>query len=1197
MSVDLIKRSLSFEKERHVGLIFFAGFLILLAVLLSNLEISELWAFGDLGIPPADFQQFYDRTFYIWQTEGIGSTRTPIFNVNVMMLTASAILGSTVAYKLVLISTFVIAYGSCYYLLRRLGLRAILCFLGATLYSLNPVTIAAFIGGEISEIMTFAIFPVLISVLARLFSEKQQAFKNIAVLALLTFAFVWNIYVAFWYGVLIAIPLLIAILIMMRRAGTSLGLKSIAIRASLATLVMVAIFLPTIVILQVKTPSASEQSFFTDALFTYRSMSLDNALRMAGNTGSAQENLGYNEFNTFTILGSIIAFVAIAPVILFRYQNLNSLQKLFLLSCSVSFVAIIAFLLLVRAYPNIVDFNLIFASLRNPKKLLFPLVFALTILFTLSTDRIISKVRHNWVLNTDRLISRLRHNWIQRFVIGGLFSMILLYNYPALDGTLGLEAVRGENYVVEERYSSIPSLLAQIDADYINYNIFVFPWQYDTNLKLRSTLPNYFGTNLGAGADGVNVDEFKRMFEIIGEDSSAKQNIFTLYNIKYVVIDKEFEHYPSVLINRVNAEKYVVYQDHDSYWATGDPNYLYEIMSNDSSFDLAHENEQFAIFAFKGITKPTTVSIARDSENIVANPSFESAKLENWIGWQHTSVSIDNQDVYAGSNSLAMQGHPDWWTNVHQLAQTEEYASYQLKFAFKAYNMTSAHVKLLWYSQDSGLQESDAIRTDYIRLYNMNLPEGKWNLVEETYVSPAGARFVDIQLLASRINSQYSSTLTLYDDVSFFYGSPVLSISPDNYVHPNPASWKLKIDSDGSTKVTMVQSYDPQWEAKVYKDGALVETLYPTKFFNVLTSFDVTTVGNDLELDISYPPQAAFGNSIIAVAAVLSLSSTYLLYGQIKDRRNRLPLHNMVVGLSEYHPFSKRREDGEKLDQSLLLAGEHQGAPIHQRPLVSVTIPTRNSSRTLGSCLEAVRNQTYPNVEIIVIDSESTDETVNIAKRYSAQVISTQWKLLGARYLGCQASKGEYVLLLDSDQILYPDTIERLVKEGERNDMVCLEEMPYNPESFLEKLFVADRQLINNFASMHLDPIYGVMLARFYRKSILESAFNKIPIDKLHDVVAHDHAIIYYETYQISSNVGLVSKAVMHKEPTSIAELWKKNYRYGKTTRELIDSNLYVDLLKKKTRFRKGSSLSIKSIQSFLLLLLKGVPYVVGLKM
>lgn len=266
-----------------------------------------------------------------------------------------------------------------------------------------------------------------------------------------------------------------------------------------------------------------------------------------------------------------------------------------------------------------------------------------------------------------------------------------------------------------------------------------------------------------------------------------------------------------------------------------------------------------------------------------------------------------------------------------------------------------------------------------------------------------------------------------------------------------------------------------------------------------------------------------------------------------------------------------------------------------QNPLISITIPTRNSEKTLEHCLSAIRSQTYQNIELIIIDSNSTDRTVEIAKSYSSRIITTSWKLLGARYLGVEASKGDYILLLDSDQILSTDTLHRLVDAMEEYDMFCLEETSFEPRSFLERLFDADRRFVQEHSQLHLDPSEGVMLARFYRASILKKAFQNIAIDKLHDVVAHDHAIIYYEAYRLSSRVGVLSKAVMHEEPTSLAELWRKNYRYGKTTRELLNKGLYGDLLRRKTRFRKGASLDLRWFQSTLLLFLKGIPYFIGL--
>lgn len=49
-------------------------------------------------------------------------------------------------------------------------------------------------------------------------------------------------------------------------------------------------------------------------------------------------------------------------------------------------------------------------------------------------------------------------------------------------------------------------------------------------------------------------------------------------------------------------------------------------------------------------------------------------------------------------------------------------------------------------------------------------------------------------------------------------------------------------------------------------------------------------------------------------------------------------------------------------------------------PLVSIIIPTRNSAQFLGACLTSIINQTYKNIEMIVVDNNSTDKTKEIAK-------------------------------------------------------------------------------------------------------------------------------------------------------------------------------------------------------------------------
>lgn len=268
-----------------------------------------------------------------------------------------------------------------------------------------------------------------------------------------------------------------------------------------------------------------------------------------------------------------------------------------------------------------------------------------------------------------------------------------------------------------------------------------------------------------------------------------------------------------------------------------------------------------------------------------------------------------------------------------------------------------------------------------------------------------------------------------------------------------------------------------------------------------------------------------------------------------------------------------------------------------KQSLVSVTIPTKNSANTIEYCLAAVEEQDYPNLEIIVIDSHSSDRTLRIVDSHRVKVVETDWKLLGARYLGVIEARGEYVVLVDSDQFLEKGCISRAVNQALQGefDMLCLEESSFSRGTVIERLFDADRKLVNKFHNENIDPKTGTLLPRFFKRDLLLNAFSRIPESLLPVVVAHDHAIIYYEASQISNKVGILRRAVKHKEPSNLFELCIKNYNYGSNTKDLIKSGFYTDLVKNKTRFRINMTADFKlGTQSFLLLLLKGLAYEAG---
>lgn len=269
--------------------------------------------------------------------------------------------------------------------------------------------------------------------------------------------------------------------------------------------------------------------------------------------------------------------------------------------------------------------------------------------------------------------------------------------------------------------------------------------------------------------------------------------------------------------------------------------------------------------------------------------------------------------------------------------------------------------------------------------------------------------------------------------------------------------------------------------------------------------------------------------------------------------------------------------------------------------MISVAIPTFNSAKTLGVCLTALFGQTYRDFEVIVADSHSSDATRDVASTFDVRFVETNWRLLGARYLANRESRGDLRLLLDSDQVLERTALARAVRLANHSptscDMLCLEEAPAETESFLGSLFEADRRLLHSTLSLQLNPVSGVLLPRLFRSRILDSAFAAIPTGLLPTVIAHDHAIIYFEAVKLSSSIGILKNAVTHLEPLTIREFLKKNFRYGENTRILDRDGHYRNITRGKMHLRRGAFTGSDfkaGLQSTLLNVLRGVPYLLG---
>jgi glycosyltransferase involved in cell wall biosynthesis len=151
-----------------------------------------------------------------------------------------------------------------------------------------------------------------------------------------------------------------------------------------------------------------------------------------------------------------------------------------------------------------------------------------------------------------------------------------------------------------------------------------------------------------------------------------------------------------------------------------------------------------------------------------------------------------------------------------------------------------------------------------------------------------------------------------------------------------------------------------------------------------------------------------------------------------------------------------------------------------RKTLVSIIVPTRNSAATIGACLKSMKNQSYKNIEMIVVDNNSSDRTKEISKKYTKKVFNKGPERSAQRNFGAFKARGEYVLFIDSDMELsknvVPDSVSLFEKNNKIKGIVI-------PEESFGKSFWAKCKKVERSFYVGVDWIEA---ARFFSKSIFD---------------------------------------------------------------------------------------------------------------
>ena len=232
---------------------------------------------------------------------------------------------------------------------------------------------------------------------------------------------------------------------------------------------------------------------------------------------------------------------------------------------------------------------------------------------------------------------------------------------------------------------------------------------------------------------------------------------------------------------------------------------------------------------------------------------------------------------------------------------------------------------------------------------------------------------------------------------------------------------------------------------------------------------------------------------------------------------------------------------------------------------VSVIVPVYNASEYLDDCIKSVINQSYgfKNIELILVNDGSKDNSLDICNRYASKydnILVINKKNSGVsdtRNIGFSSSKGEYIMFLDSDDLISKDSIKYLSKFLDENNNVDFVISRVRMFEKINKWHYMDYRFKDNkkFCNINEDINYcqyhstGILLRRRVIKNI-----------------KFDNKIKYAEDMKYMTEV-LLKNEVFGIEKRSILYYRKRNSETSAVQNQITDKDFYIKTLESSYKF------------------------------
>jgi len=557
-------------------LILLIIYILILIFLFRNLDFAKMWAYGDLN--PSSIKFMISQAFYAWNDEGLGLPNVVQNHINILIsIILAYVTGEIQAQKIYIILIFIITYITMFYVAKQLlNLSGLLSFISAILYSINPFTVRLFVDGFIGELTLYAVTPLVFY----FYIKYLNTFKSIYILFIaLLYPFYGNLYTTFWVLTLLILSITIAYFIFISKQNIWHIIKGII----LLLILFILLLLPTLIEHYYAYSGKDENIkniIIADVKWNYKDATLIHLLRYAGDHGSAQSYLGYNSINYFTWIGMLFEIFVVISLLLLK--KINNDIKLVVVSSWISLLISITIIETIRSNPELATSSLILGMLRSPVKLMQIIALNLTILAIITLKYIYEKFEKH-------IISKVIITII-------LVLLIFLYNLPAMDGKYGL-SLRDDFYLVDEKLYMLPHILKQYDQNYENKRILFMPFDYDTLIKLRSVLLNYFGIRPALYSNTTKIEQIYN--SLISMDQNIRDCYLKLFNVKFIIINMNFKSPFEWYYETMREKGVFVFQQWGAFFIGGNISQLSTLYLLDNNTKIVYEDSSFIIFQTK----------------------------------------------------------------------------------------------------------------------------------------------------------------------------------------------------------------------------------------------------------------------------------------------------------------------------------------------------------------------------------------------------------------------------------------------------------------------------------------------------------------------------------------------------------------------------------------------------------------------